>query len=165
MKLLEVKTLDWPLLTALLVIWPCRLLALTKPLAVLWLILLAILRRSPCYGLSDKWPADSWSFMTCHTWRGWACWFLNWFWEKKKALRLPYAQTWQRLHLLADFYGQLFTDQKFSGKINLAYIIAFLGHGLKRTSVKLDFVRTSYWFCVYLLRVLYAVDIVLGLGL
>jgi len=69
MKLLEVKTLDWPLLTALLVIWPCRLLALTKPLAVLWLILLAILRRSPCSGLGDTWPADSWSFMTCHTWR------------------------------------------------------------------------------------------------
>ena len=25
--------------------------------------------------------------------RGWACWFLNWSWEKRKALRLPYAST------------------------------------------------------------------------
>lgn len=55
--------------------------------------------------------------------------------------------------------------QKFSGKINLAYIIVVLGHRLTRTSATLDFVRTSYWFCVYLLRLLYAVDIELGLGL
>ena len=35
-----------------------------------------------------------------------------------------------------------YSYQKFSGKINLAYIIVVLGHGLKRTSVKLDLVRT-----------------------
>jgi len=48
--------------------------------------------------------------------------------------------------------------QKFSGKINLAYIIVVLGHGLKRTSVKLDLVRTitdsvfiSYDYCTPLI--------------
>jgi len=57
--------------------------------------------------------------------------------------------------------------QKFSGKINLAYIIVVLGHRLTGTSATFDFVRvrTSYRFCVCLLRLLYAVDIVLGLGL
>jgi len=43
-RLLKFRTLDWPLLTVLLLIWSCRLLALTELLAVLWLVLLSILR-------------------------------------------------------------------------------------------------------------------------
>lgn len=38
------------------------------------------------------------------------------------------------------YYGQL-RYQKFSGKINSAYIIVVLGHRLRRTSAKLNLVR------------------------
>jgi len=43
-RLLKFRTLDWPLLSALLLIWSCRLLALTELLGVLWLVVLPILR-------------------------------------------------------------------------------------------------------------------------
>ena len=50
-------------------------LALTKPLAVLWLVfasyfaIISGLRDRHATVLGYAWTADSWSFMTCHTWR------------------------------------------------------------------------------------------------
>jgi len=53
--------------------------------------------------------------------------------------------------------------QKFTGKINLAYIIVALGHGLKRTSARFDFVRTFIDSLFICLRLLYVDGIVLDL--
>jgi len=77
---------------------------------------------------------------------------------------LPHRSTWKRLHLPADYYGQLFIPETL-WDIKLAYIIVVVGQRLKRTPAKFDLVRTvtdSVFICV---RLLYVDNIVLDLYL